>query len=164
LRWPAFTGTLPNEENRILTEMIPPITTYRSKVGPELAVPVFVLLGSIGLLMLYEKIWSGLLVILLVGLFIGHLFMTTYYEIDGRNLRIQCGFLVNQSIDINTIRTITETRNPMSSPATSMDRLEITYNTFDSVLVSPKDKAGFIQALKTVKADIGVTLKNRGTL
>ncbi|GAB2515635.1 PH domain-containing protein [Spirosoma aerophilum] len=135
------------------------MTTYTSKIGPELAIPVFVLLGSTGLLMSYEKIWSGLLVIVLVSLFIGHMFLTTYYQIDGQNLRIRCGFLVNQSIDITTIRTITETRNPMSSPAISIDRLEIAYNKFDSVLVSPRDKTGFIQALKAVKAGIDVTPK-----
>ena len=47
---------------------------------------------------------------------------------------------MNTNIDIKSIRKIIETYNPLSSPAASIDRLEIFYNKFDSILISPKDK------------------------
>ncbi|MFQ5610075.1 MAG: PH domain-containing protein [Woeseiaceae bacterium] len=40
------------------------------------------------------------------------------------------------------------TRNPLSSPALSLDRLKITYGPKNrKVLVSPADKESFVQAL-----------------
>lgn len=59
-----------------------------------------------------------------------------------------------------SIKNISETRNPISSPALSLDRLEIVYNRFDSVLISPADKIDFIAELLHRKPDIEVGLKN----
>lgn len=130
--------------------------TFSSKIGLELAIPLTALLGGLSLLMIYEKAWSGLIIILLVVAFIIHLFTTTYYQIDGQVLKVRAGFLVNQSIAIERITKIAETRNPLSSPANSLDRLEIAYNRYDSVLVSPKDKKGFIAALTVINPAIEV--------
>ncbi|QDK83811.1 hypothetical protein EXU85_22455 [Spirosoma sp. KCTC 42546] len=134
--------------------------TYKSKVGLELLMPLVIILGGVGAVNAYNENWPGLLILVLVGSFITHLFATTYYQIDGTRLRIKSGFLVNKSLDINTITKITETNNPLSSPATSMDRLELSYNKFDSILISPRDKIGFIQELKQVKPAIEVRLKD----
>ncbi|AKD57515.1 PH domain-containing protein [Spirosoma radiotolerans] len=136
------------------------MTTYKSKIGPELAIPLSLLLGGEGALMIYNRSWPGLLIIIVVSLFIAHLFLTTYYQIDGRTLTIRSGFLLNKSLDISAIRKIEETRNPQSSPAISLDRLEIWYNKFDSVLVSPKDKIGFIRELTALNPAIDVRLKS----
>lgn len=134
--------------------------TYKSKIGLELVIPVFIVLSVVGGLNAYAGSWSGLVVIIGVALFIMHMFLTTYYQLDGEQLKIKCGFLINKTVAIRTITKIEETNNPLSSPATSLDRLEIFYNKFDSVLISPKDKQGFITALKTIKPAIDVQLKN----
>lgn len=42
---------------------------------------------------------------------------------------------------------ITPSRNPLSSPALSIDRLKIQFGKRKFVLVSPEDKAGFIRAV-----------------
>ena len=133
--------------------------TFNAKPGLELVLPLTVLLGGIGITMAYEKVWTGLAVILLVSGFITHLFINTVYQVDQHILNIKCGFLVNISINIASIRKITETNNPISSPATSIDRLEIAYNRYDSVLISPKDKAGFIKTLKAINPGIEICLK-----
>ena len=57
---------------------------------------------------------------------------------------------------INTIYKISETYNPLSSPAGSIDRLEIKYNKSESVLISPKDKNAFINDLILVNPNIEV--------
>ncbi|WP_174236930.1 PH domain-containing protein, partial [Mucilaginibacter sp. L196] len=41
-----------------------------------------------------------------------------------------------------------------SAPALSTDRVEIFYNQNDSVLISPKDQAEFIERLKAVNGEI----------
>ncbi|WP_460674913.1 PH domain-containing protein [Larkinella ripae] len=137
---------------------------YSSRIGLELAVPLLGLLVGLGSVMIYKGLWAGSGIILVVSLLIVHLFMTTHYRIDRNILKIQSGFLVHQDISIESIKRISETNNPISSPALSLDRIEILYNRFDSVLISPKDKTGFIADLLRQKPDIEVRLKSKQEL
>ncbi len=91
--------------------------------------------------------------------FMVHLFLTTNYTIEGDALTIRSGFLFNKTIAINTIEKIAETNNFLSSPATSLDRLEITYGKYDSVLISPKQKKEFIAAITTQNPNVIVKFK-----
>ena len=118
------------------------------------------LICGTGILMAYEKIWFGLALILLIVFFIVHMFVTTYYRIDQNTLRVKCGFFVDQLINIDTIREIKETNNPISSPATSLDRIVITYNKYDTVIISPKEKVAFMNHLTQINPNIKVTLKD----
>lgn len=115
-----------------------------------------VVIGSVAVLLAVQKIWMGLIPLLLVSAYIAHLFQNTYYIIKGGNLRIRCGILFDRRIDISSIKRVTPSRLMMSAPAPSMDRLEILYNSFDSVLVSPKDKEGFLQQLNEINPRIKV--------
>ncbi len=133
---------------------------YKSKLGLELVIPIALILGTVLFLTVSgETSWLGVLILSLLILFIIHVFLTTYYTIDGNFLFIKCGFLYNSKIDIHTIRKIAETNNPMSAPATSLDRLELTYDTSNRVLISPKDKMDFIAALKSINPTIEIQLK-----
>ena len=58
-------------------------------------------------------------------------------------------------------KKITETNNALSSPATSLDRLEITYGKFDSVIISPKQKQEFINDITTLNPNVEVKFKNK---
>ena len=138
------------------------MTTYKSKVGPGLIIPPAIIVGGTGILMAYEKVWPGLIVILLVVAFISHMISTTYYQINKGTLRVRCGFFFDKSIDIDAIKDIKETRSPISSPATSLDRIIISYNKFDTVLISPRDKEGFVNHLTNINLNIKVTLKYSG--
>ena len=71
----------------------------------------------------------------------------TYYVVGQGKLRIVSGPF-RWSLPIADIRSIEATRNPLSSPALSLDRLRIRYGKRRSVMVSPADKAGFIAALE----------------
>ncbi|GAB3549970.1 PH domain-containing protein [Spirosoma fluminis] len=135
--------------------------SYKSKIGLELAIPLSVLLIGLGSFMLYKGIWPGVGIIGFITFFIIHLFVTTHYTIDSHLLRIKSGFFFNKSVEIASIRKIIETRNPISSPALSLDRIEVIYNRFDSVLLSPQDKIGFIDELKKANPDIEVQLKDQ---
>lgn len=103
--------------------------------------------------------WPGVIIVLLVILFVVHLFATTNYSVEGNILTVKSGFLYNRSIDILTIRKVSETTNPLSAPAISLDRLEIKYGKFDSVLISPKLKKEFISELASLNPNIEIKLK-----
>jgi Bacterial PH domain len=77
----------------------------------------------------------------------------TYYRIDSAILRIQAGPFT-WAIPLDHIRSIRPSRSCVSSPALSLNRLQIDYGRQRSILVSPKDKTGFIQALGYQPADI----------
>jgi hypothetical protein len=118
-----------------------------------------VLLVGIGGLMAYQGVWAGVGVITFATLFILHLFLTTYYQIGRNEVRIRSGILFDKTVQISTIKAVVETGNPLSSPALSLDRIELKYNRFDSVLISPDDKGGFIADLLRIKPEIEVRLK-----
>ncbi|WP_041259597.1 PH domain-containing protein [Fibrella aestuarina] len=132
--------------------------TYQSKLGPELFLILLVALGGPFLLMVYDRNWPGISIVFVSIVFVAHVIMTTYYQISGNELTIKAGFVFNKTVDITTIRRVVSTRNILSAPATSLDRLELVYNRYDSVLIFPSDKAGFIKDLLAVKADIEVKL------
>ncbi len=130
---------------------------YKSKIGYALVIPIVLILGTTFLVMAYHRIWPGAAVILVTSVFVVHVFATTGYQIDGKQLRIKSSFIVNKHIDIQTIRKISRSNNFISSPATSLDRLELCYNKFDSILISPEDKEGFIRELKAINPNIEVS-------
>ncbi|RYY25167.1 MAG: hypothetical protein EOO04_12185 [Chitinophagaceae bacterium] len=134
---------------------------YKSKIGPELAIPVAVLLFAGLILSSAGKNWFGVMMIFLVMIFALHVFMNTYYEIKGHLMKIRCGFLIDKEVDINHIVTVKETFNPLSAPATSLDRLEIKFSDGNSVLVSPREKSAFIKNLLEVNPGIQVIMRQR---
>ncbi|WP_370294700.1 PH domain-containing protein [Rossellomorea marisflavi] len=83
---------------------------------------------------------------IIVPLFFLWMMMTTYYLIEEKNLVIRFGPF-KKSVPLASITSIRKTRNPMSSPALSLKRIEILYNRYDMVLISPKDRDAFIEVL-----------------
>lgn len=79
------------------------------------------------------------------------MFKSIKYKIDGENLQIWW-----TKIDIKSIRKIYSTNNPLSSPALSLDRIAVVYNKYDEVLISPKERADFIQELLKINPNIEV--------
>lgn len=135
--------------------------TYPSKIGLELLLPILFILLSTGALMVTSKSWLGLLIILVVLAFILHLFLNTNYTIEGHQLIVKSGFLYNSTIDIQTISKVSETNNPLSSPAISLDRLEIRYGSHNSVIISPREKQDFLDQLLQINPEISIQYKKR---
>lgn len=133
---------------------------FKSKIDLSIILFLVVILGGILVKLILDENWKVSAIIILEIAFIAYLFYTTFYVIDRQKLIIKCGFIINTSVDILSIRKISETNSIMSAPAASFDRLEILYNKFDTVLISPKNKAGFIEALKVINPQIEVKVKN----
>ncbi len=86
--------------------------------------------------------------------FVLHLFFTTKYTIEQETLSIKSGILVNDTLNILSIKSINNTKSILSSPAASFDRILIKYNKYDEVIISPKNKLEFIKHLKTINPNI----------
>lgn len=138
---------------------------YKSKIGLELVIPVMLILVTVIVFSIYDNANGiGIVVTFLVIAFIADMFMRTHYTIDGDLLKIKCGFLYSKQIEIHQIKRISETNNALSAPAISLDRLEISYNKYDSILISPKQKQEFISDIKNINPGIEVNLKVKSNL
>lgn len=134
---------------------------YKSKIGMELVIPLTIILGGTTVLMALENAWPGLVINFTVIVFLWYTFTNTYYSINNGHLTVKCGFLVNETINIDSIKSLRETRNPLSSAAASLDRLEVAYNKYDIVLISPKEKFEFIRHIQTINPDVEIKYRNK---
>ncbi len=115
--------------------------------------PGIIMIG-VSALLIYEKIILVGFFTLLLYVYIIHLLFTTRYTILENTLIIQAGFFYKKEIQIADIKKIIETNNPINGPAASLDRLELYFSNMESVLISPKDKYGFVNCLKEINSEI----------
>lgn len=85
-----------------------------------------------------------------------NIYTNTYYTIDDDklSLRVKSGILLNNNYSINKITKIRNTRTWLSSPALSLDRIELTVGKYNKVVISPQNKTQFINHLKELNPDI----------
>jgi hypothetical protein len=133
---------------------------YKSKIDLWLVVLLSVVFGVIIISLMINKVWIGLAIMLIPSVFVLNMFTSTFYTLDGYELIIKCGLLYKVVVPINDIKRIRESNDLISSPALSIDRLEIQYGKFETVLISPKEKFSFIDAVKTLKPDIEIKLSS----
>ncbi|WP_236631845.1 PH domain-containing protein [Anoxybacillus sp. UARK-01] len=77
----------------------------------------------------------------------------TLYIVTDKALKIRGG-LFSWTIPLEEIEAITESKNPLSAPALSLDRLQITYGKSKFILISPKDKSLFLKQIKKIRPDV----------
>ena len=85
--------------------------------------------------------------------------LSTKYTILATELHIKCLPFYNKRIAVDRIKKVKLSRNLISSPAPSLDRIEIFYDKFDSVVISPKDKIQFMEDLKLINPSIELLKK-----
>ena len=96
---------------------------------------------------------AGAIILIIVEVFFFEsLLRSTYYLVERPDLIIRSSFFTWR-VPIAEIRTITPTRNPLSSPALSLDRLLITYGA-KQIMVSPEEKQRFIDSLRSINPSI----------
>lgn len=126
---------------------------YRSKINWWL---ILLILGVFGYPIVEGLVKRQLglsLTMLAILLVIFWMFSKIKYIIDSNVLKIWW-----LKIEIKSIKRIYKTRNPLSSPALSLDRIAIVYNKYDEVLISPKDKQGFVDELLKQNSEIKVEI------
>jgi hypothetical protein len=131
---------------------------YYSKISWGLLIFILVAFAAPLIMLLVQRQWVGLAIVLLTGLLPLSIYRNTRYEIRDNQLLITCGFLYKQRVDLNRIRSIQNSRNLISSPALSFDRQKIKYNTYDDVLISLKDedKEEFYTTIKQLNPAVNI--------
>jgi len=135
------------------------IKVYRSKIDWIVSVPALALALALGLsarmMLAHESGAGGPVVAFAVAVSLGLLLWTilgTSYLLDDERLRVRSGPFSWQ-IALRDIRSVAPTRDPRSSPALSLDRLRIEYGSERALMVSPRDKAGFLRDLERRRRD-----------
>ena len=135
------------------------MTTYPSKLGIGIVIFITLVIGAISVQMILEKEWLSFGINISVFVLVYLLYKSTNYIISGDNLNIKSSFIINENIDVKTITKIKETNNPLSAPAFSLDRLEITYGKGSNILISPREKTEFLNQIKSINIDIDIIYK-----
>jgi hypothetical protein len=129
---------------------------FKSKVDASLAT---VLWGSVAICFFPIFIEDGLFIGLAVGIpmavFIALLWVNTKYYIRDEQVVIK-GIFKDTLIPIVSITSVRPTRNPLSAPALSMDRLEINYGKYEFALISPLEKERFMEELLKINPHITI--------
>jgi hypothetical protein len=132
---------------------------YKSKISWGLvAVPYVLFIGMVLFMIIKKDPLSAVLVtngiLLSVALFTTYLVFSIRYTIDKGVLYVSCGFLYRRHLDISRITTIKETKDIISAPAASLDRLLINYDAHGVLIISPKNKGSFIKDLIKINPTI----------
>jgi hypothetical protein len=87
----------------------------------------------------------------LVAAFVLWLLVSTRYLLLQKEIRIRSGPF-KWVVPINEITAVTPTRNPLSSPALSLDRIRIDYGKGRSIMISPEPRQEFLRQLQARRA------------
>ncbi|MCQ6957872.1 PH domain-containing protein [Mucilaginibacter aquariorum] len=127
---------------------------YPSKKGFIIYV-VIALLIIIEISYFFHNLYLPAIVCLaLTGVIVFPIVFNTCYTISNNILKVKSGFLLNRSIPIESIKKIVPCHTILSAPALSFDRLEVFYNKYDSVVISPVKKDDFIADLQKINPAI----------
>ncbi len=135
--------------------MAEPEKAHPSKISYLLYAPVaLIILGFLVFAIIKGDILPIIIFSATGGLIFFPIMFNTKYTITGTTLNVKSGLVINIDIDIEKIKKITPNNTVWSAPALSFDRIEIFYNTYDSVVISPQNKKDFIETLKQINPAI----------
>ncbi|MBU3823866.1 MAG: PH domain-containing protein [Candidatus Oceanisphaera merdipullorum] len=132
-------------------------TVYKSKIDSLL---IAVLISAI-VLCIYVSVtvlssgssatWWVILIVVSLGIGLPlWLLVGTRYTLDSKLLLVQSGPF-KWRIPVVEITNITPTKDPLSSPALSLDRLRIDYGRSNMLMISPRDKERFLKDLEALR-------------
>ena len=128
-------------------------TVYPTKVSITLILIISCIMGCILILLAVSSKWIPFFIDLLLYVSLVYLMVSIKYEINESQLIIHQA-MGKMVIDINTIKSIEPTHTILSAPASSLDRLRISYNKYDEVVISPRRKEEFIRQLQSINPQI----------
>jgi len=129
-----------------VTPPIIPTTVYRSKVGWEIWGPAILLF--VWIIYLTGGKLQVIVILALIALCMICMVRGTAYTLAEDKLIVKCWPVFYEEIDIRAIHRISDTWNPMSSPAASFfGRIEVYYGRGKTCIISPKNKRAFLNDL-----------------
>ncbi|GAA0302122.1 hypothetical protein GGQ92_002295 [Gracilibacillus halotolerans] len=102
----------------------------------------------------YKIVLGFFMTLLIIGLPLWMWFGTGYKIEDGL-IKIKSGPF-KSTVRIKEIEKLSATRNPLSAPALSIDRIEILHGMYNIAIVSPNNKTEFIRILVNENSNIHV--------
>ena len=136
------------------------MNTFKSKIDILLFTPLIFI--NIFFILLSIKNNTNLTILLFIiiipNILFAYIILTTYYILIKNNLHIRYAYAIIKIIDISTITEIRYfTKEVRNSYSLSHDRIEIIYANDKSIVISPKDKDGFIEEIQLVNPNVVVT-------
>lgn len=130
---------------------------YPSKVSAGLVVLISCIIGGTMLPALWLNVPPLPLLLITMLVLLGVLYPMFHinYTICGKELTVNCCFLMHQAYLIEDIRMIKDTQSFLSAPAASLDRIAIFFkNNRTPLVISPRNKADFICVLLNINPHI----------
>ena len=139
-----------------LSDPLPFPRQFASKVDWWLAAVLFSPLVLVGLLVLsgMSEPWV-LLLVLAPQLLVTWIITRTHYSV-GEDVLVARSGPFRFAVPIASIRSLTASRSARSSPAMSLDRIAVEH-TSGRLLVSPRNKAGFVRAVLAVAPSVTIS-------
>lgn len=136
-------------------------TVYPTKVSVTLVLIISLIMVCILVPYAINSLWIPFTIILILHFLFLYMLANIKYVITESQLIIDqsLGKWGKEVIDISTIRSIEPTHTILSAPASSLDRLRISYNKYDDVVISPRKKEEFIQHLLSINPQIELVEK-----
>lgn len=97
----------------------------------------------------------GIIVMIIMVYFLGTIWFYTQYRIEHSTLKITYG-LIKKEIDIQEIKSIRKTTNPFVAPALSVHRIEINFDKYETIQISPNDIQAFVIELQKKNPNIQI--------
>lgn len=131
-------------------------TVYPTKVSVTLVLIISLIMGCILVAYAIKSLWIPFIIILILHFLFLFMLANIKYVITESQLIIDqsLGKWGKEVIDISTIKSIEPTHTILSAPASSLDRLRISYNKYDEVVISPRRKEEFIRQLQSINPQI----------
>ncbi|EQC49170.1 PF06713 family protein [Bacteriovorax sp. BSW11_IV] len=101
--------------------------------------------------------YGGIITFIIYSALIYTAYLGTSYSIQNDKLIITALFL-KSSFSIAEIKEIRKTKTILSAPALSLDRIAITFENYDRLVISPRDLEKFIRMLREINSKIEVSL------
>ena len=131
-------------------------TVYPTKVSATLVLIISLIMGCILVPYAIKNLWVPFIIILLLHFLLLFMLANIKYVINESQLIIDqsLGKWGKEVIDISTIKSIEPTHTILGAPASSLDRLRISYNKYDDIIISPRRKEEFIRQLQSINPQI----------
>ena len=131
-------------------------TVYPTKVSATLVLIISLIMGCILVPYAIKSLWVPFIIILILHFLLLFMLANIKYVITESQLIIDqsLGKWGKEVIDISTIKSIEPTHTILSAPASSLDRLRISYNKYDDIIISPRRKEEFIRQLQSINPQI----------
>ena len=131
-------------------------TVYPTKVSATLVLIISLIMGCILVPYAIKNLWIPFTIILILHFLLLFMLANIKYVITESQLIIDqsLGKWGKEVIDISTIKSIEPTHTILGAPASSLDRLRISYNKYDDIIISPRQKEEFIRQLQSINPQI----------